>query len=303
MSCIMITYSDFPKKKITLESGRNYGVNTNAGVIIPFDSYFRRSACTALYIASGTDTGNIPSGPQNIIGMQIQLKGYARSSGSTSPPSGVFERDNQKIYLTTTDDTILPNDSSLSSPEEYMNLINKSSYTVEPLQEVYSGTVYTPGKNAGAGTLRDGDDPPESNPFHLWCGGARRSGYVTNTENPLLPTIDNINTGLGMILFDKPFLYKGGNIVMFWEDQNGDYEFTMPVFRGGDISSLRGANAKSDQSWDRLIMRRDNLVPNVKFFVDNGVGLMSETEIEEPPIQPPPKEGDPNEGKNIEERR
>ena len=74
MSCIMITYSDFPKKKITLESGRNYGVNTNAGVIIPFDSYFRRSACTALYIASGTDTGNIPSGPQNIIGMQIQLK-------------------------------------------------------------------------------------------------------------------------------------------------------------------------------------------------------------------------------------
>lgn len=294
MSCIMITYSDFPKKKITLESGRNYGVNTNAGAIIPFDSYFRRSACAALYIASGTDTGNIPSGPQNIIGMQIQLKGYARSSGSTSPPSGVFERDNQKIYLTTTDDTILPNDRV--SPEEYMNLINKSSYAVEPLQEVYSGTVYTPGKNAGAGTLRDGDDPPESNPFHLWCGGARRSGYVTDTENPLLPIIDKTNTGLGMILFDKPFLYKSGNIVMFWEDQNGEYEFTMPVFRGGDISSFRGANAKSDQSWDRLIMRRDSLVPNVKFFVDNGVGSTSETKIEEPlpskPIEQPIEKGE-----------
>ena len=303
----MITYSDFPggrgAHQITLESGTNYGVNTNAGAIIPFDSYFRRSACTALYIASGTDTGNIPSGPQNIIGMQIQLKGYARSSGSTSPPSGVFERNNQKIYLTTTDDTILPNDSSLSSPEDYMNLINKSSYAAEPLQEVYSGTVYIPGENAGAGALKNGDNPPKSNPFHLWCGGARRSGYVTNTENPLLPIIDKTNTGLGMILFDKPFLYKSGNIVMFWEDQNGNYEFTQPVFRGGDISSLRGANAKSDQSWDNLIMRRDNLVPNVKFFVDNGVGSTSETKIEEPPIQPPPKEGDPNEGKNIEERR
>jgi len=269
MSCIMITYSDFPNKKITLESGRNYGVNTNTGSIIPFDSYFRRTACVALYIASGTDTGDIPSGPQNIIGMQIQLKGYARSSGSTSPPSAVFERNNQKIYLTTTNDTILPD--ARVSPEEYMNLINKS-YAVEPLQEVYSGTVYIPGKNEGAGTLSDGNIPPELNPYHLWCGGARRSGYVTDTENPLLPIIDKTNTGLGMILFDKPFLYKSGNIVMFWEDQNGYYEFTMPVFRGGDISSLRGANAKSDQTWDRLIMSRDNLVPNVKFFVDNGVG-------------------------------